>query len=126
MVGIEYDFLRRIARAEIGREDVVIRKAFVMWVNPEAHAEYKRRHDEIWPELSAVLKAHGAHNYVIYLDPKTSTLFATVEIESEERWNAVASTEICQRWWKYMADIMPSNPDNSPKSAELREVFFLA
>lgn len=104
----------------------MIRKAFVMWVNPEAHAEYKRRHDEIWPELSAVLKAHGAHNYAIYLEPKTSTLFATVEIESEERWSAVASTEVCQRWWKYMADIMPSNPDNSPTSAELREVFFLA
>jgi len=104
----------------------MIRKAFVMWVNPDAHAEYKRRHDEIWPELAAVLKAHGAHNYAIYLDPKTSTLFATVEIESEERWDAVASTDVCQRWWKYMADIMPSNPDNSPKLADLREVFFLA
>ena len=111
--------------ASAGRR-AMIRKAFVMWVNPDAHTEYKRRHDEIWPELTAVLKAHGAHNYAIYLDPKTSTLFATVEIESEERWDAVASTEVCQRWWKYMADIMPSNPDNSPKSADLREVFFLA
>ncbi len=49
-----------------------------------------------------------------------------MDIESEERWDAVASTDVCQRWWKYMADIMPSNPDNSPKSADLREVFFLA
>ena len=103
----------------------MIRKAFVMWVNPDAHAEYKRRHDEIWPELAAVLKAQGAHNYAIYLDPMTSTLFATVEIESEDRWNAVASTDICQKWWKYMADIMPSNPDNSPRSGDLKPVFFL-
>ena len=102
------------------------RHAFKMKLKPGTIAEYKRRHDEIWPELASVLKAHGAHNYAIYLEPKTSTLFATVEIESEERWDAVASTEVCQKWWKYMADIMPSNPDNSPKSADLREVFFLA
>jgi len=53
-------------------------------------------------------------------------LFATVEIESEERWNAVASTDVCQRWWQHMRDVMPANPDNSPVSAELKEVFYLA
>jgi L-rhamnose mutarotase len=104
----------------------MIRKAFVMWVNPDAHAEYQRRHDAIWPELAAVLKRHGAHNYAIYLDSATSMLFATVDIESEARWDAVASTPVCQKWWAYMADIMPSNPDHSPKSVDLREVFFLA
>lgn len=52
-------------------------------------------------------------------------LFAMVEIESEERWNAVASTDVCQRWWKYMTDVMPANPDNSPVSSELQEVFYL-
>lgn len=103
----------------------MIRKAFVMWVNPDAHAEYKRRHDAIWPDLTAVLKAHGAHNYAIYLDAERSMLFATVEIESEERWDAVAQTAVCRKWWDYMADVMPTNPDNSPKSADLKEVFFL-
>ncbi len=86
----------------------MIRKAFVMQVNPDAHEEYQRRHNPIWPELEAVLKSHGAHNYAIYLDKARNLLFATVEIESEERWNAVASTEICQRWWKYMTDVMPA------------------
>ncbi|EOP0838653.1 L-rhamnose mutarotase [Escherichia coli] len=52
-------------------------------------------------------------------------LVGTVEIESEERWNAVASTDVCQRWWKYMTDVMPANPDNSPVSSELQEVFYL-
>ena len=71
----------------------MIRKAFVMQVNPDAHEEYARRHNPIWPELEAVLKAHGAHHYAIYLDKARNLLFATVEIESEERWNAVANTD---------------------------------
>lgn len=102
-----------------------IRKAFVMQVNSDAHEEYQRRHTPIWPELEAVLKQHGAHHYAIYLDAQRNLLFATVEIESEARWNAVAQTEVCQRWWKHMSEIMPSNADNSPVSAELKEVFYL-
>lgn len=73
----------------------MIRKAFVMQVNADAHEEYQRRHNPIWPELEAVLKSHGAHHYAIYLDQERNLLFATVEIESEERWNAVASTDVC-------------------------------
>ncbi len=71
----------------------MIRKAFVMQVNPDAHEEYQRRHNPIWPELEAVLKSHGAHNYAIYLDKARNLLFAMVEIESEERWNAVAGND---------------------------------
>ncbi|NKI76108.1 L-rhamnose mutarotase [Dickeya sp. CFBP 2040] len=104
----------------------MIRKAFLMSIQPGQDAEYRRRHDEIWPELAATLKAHGAHNYSIFLFPQTSQLFAYVEIESEERWNAVASTDICKAWWAYMKDIMPANPDNSPVSHELSEMFHLA
>lgn len=104
----------------------MIRKAFVMSVNAGAEAEYARRHQPIWDELTAVLKAHGAHNYSIFLDPATRQLFGYVEIEDEARWNAIARTEVCQRWWKHMGDIMPSNPDHSPVSRGLNEVFHLA
>ncbi len=103
----------------------MIRKAFKMYVNPEAHAEYERRHSPIWAELEETLKAHGVHTYSIFLDAETNTLFACVEIENQERWDAVAQTEICQRWWNYMKDVMPSNPDHSPVSVELRSVFYL-
>ena len=103
----------------------MIRKAFVMQVNPDAHQEYQQRHNPIWPELETVLKEHGAHHYAIYLDKQRHLLFATVAIESEERWAAVANTEVCQRWWQYMSDVMPANPDNSPVSSELSEVFYL-
>lgn len=103
----------------------MIRKAFKMYVNPDQHAEYERRHNPIWADLEAVLKEHGAHHYSIFLDAETNTLFAYVEIESQERWDAVAATPACQRWWAYMADVMPSNPDHSPVSVELRSVFYL-
>lgn len=103
----------------------MIRKAFVMQINPDAHDEYQRRHSPIWPELADTLKAHGAHHYSIFLDEKRHLLFATVEIESQERWDAVANTEVCQRWWKHMADVMPANADNSPKSDALKPVFYL-
>jgi L-rhamnose mutarotase len=104
----------------------MIRKAFVMSVNAGAEAEYARRHQPIWDDLAAVLKSHGAHNYSIFLDPATRQLFGYVEVEDEARWNAIARTEVCQRWWKHMGDIMPSNPDHSPVSRGLNEVFHLA
>lgn len=104
----------------------MIRKAFVMSVHAGAEAEYARRHQPIWDDLAAVLKAHGAHNYSIFLDPATRQLFGYVEVEDEARWNAIARTAVCQRWWKHMGDIMPSNPDHSPVSRGLNEVFHLA
>lgn len=104
----------------------MLRKAFVMSVNPGQEAEYARRHQPIWDELAVVLKAHGAHNYSIFLHPETRQLFAYVEVEDEARWNAIAQTEVCQRWWRHMGDVMPSNPDHSPVAAGLKEVFHLA
>ncbi|MGC9326679.1 MAG: L-rhamnose mutarotase [Candidatus Hinthialibacter sp.] len=103
----------------------MIRKSFVMQVNPDQHAEYEKRHNPIWPELKEVLKAHGAHNYSIFLDPETHLLFAYVEVEDEDRWDAIAQTDVCQKWWAYMREVMPSNPDNSPVSKPLKEVFHL-
>ena len=103
----------------------MIRKAFLMSVHPGAEAEYERRHQPIWPELAAVLKAHGVHNYSIFLEPTTRQLFVYVEVEDEARWAAIAQTEVCRRWWQHMREIMPSHPDNSPVAQELREVFHL-
>ncbi len=103
----------------------MIRKAFVMRVNPGQEVEYEERHRPIWDELAAVLRAHGAHNYSIFLHPETRQLFAYVEIEDEARWNAIAQTPVCQKWWKYMGDIMPSNLDSSPVAQGLKEVFHL-
>jgi L-rhamnose mutarotase len=86
-------------------------------------AEYERRHRPIWPELETTLKAHGVTSYSIFLHPETRQLFAYVEFESEEQWNAIAETDVCRRWWAYMKDLMPTEADDSPRSTEIREVF---
>ena len=103
----------------------MLRKAFRMSVDAGEEAEYERRHRPIWPELEETLLAHGVRTYTIFLDPATRDLFAYVEVESEERWAAISGTEVCRRWWRHMREIMPSNPDHSPVSRELREVFHI-
>jgi L-rhamnose mutarotase len=103
----------------------MIRKAFVMQVNPDQHEEYHKRHNPIWQELEVTLKSHGVHNYSIFLDPETNQLFGYVEVEDQSRWNAIARTEICRKWWAHMREIMPTNPDNSPITQNLREVFHI-
>ena len=103
----------------------MIRKAFVMSVHPGSEPEYERRHRPIWPELEQMLKAHGVHNYSIFFHAETHQLFAYAEIEDEQRWQAIADTEVCKRWWAHMGDLMPSNPDCSPVAVDLKEVFHI-
>ncbi len=104
----------------------LIRKSFVMQLNLDCKDEYQKRHDEIWPELVDVLKNHGGSNYSIFFHEQTHQLFGYVEIESEERWQQVATTATCQKWWAYMQDIMATNQDNSPQSIELESVFYMS
>ena len=104
---------------------MTIRKAFRMSVNAGQEAEYERRHNPIWRELEETLVRHGVRTYTIFLDPDTRDLFGYAEIDSEERWNAIAATEVCRRWWRHMKEVMPANPDDSPVSSALREVFHI-
>ncbi|HJO94504.1 MAG TPA: L-rhamnose mutarotase [Victivallales bacterium] len=103
----------------------MIRKAFVMQVNPDKHEEYEKRHNPIWSDLYNILKSHGVSNYSIFLNKKTNHLFGYAEIENENKWEQIASTEVCKKWWAYMSDLMPSNPDNSPINESLYEVFHI-
>ncbi len=103
----------------------MIRKAFVMSLHPGREAEYEARHNPIWPEFEETLKDHGVSTYTIFLHPETRQLFAYVEVEDEVKWDAIGMTSICRRWWTYMRELMPSNPDDSPVSEELREVFHI-
>lgn len=97
-----------------------------MVVDPGEEGEYERRHRPVWPELQATLVEHGVRTYSIFLDRETNDLFAYVEVECEEQWNAIASTDVCRRWWRHMRDLMPTNADSSPMSRDLREVFHLS
>ena len=100
-------------------------KAFKMKLFDGMAEEYEKRHNELWPEMRDMIHAYGGRNYSIFLDRETNTLFGVLEIESEERWAASANTEVCRRWWHFMADIMETNPDESPVSVDLATVFHL-
>jgi L-rhamnose mutarotase len=96
-----------------------------MGVDHGRQAEYARRHRPIWPELERVLLQHGVRTYSIYLDPSNGDLFGYLECDDEASWNAIAQTDVCRRWWRFMREIMPSNGDDSPVSRDLDEVFHL-
>lgn len=101
------------------------RLAFKMYLNEGQKEEYKKRHDEIWPELKHLLKEAGISEYSIFLDEETNTLFAFQKVLIEGGSQNLGETEIVRKWWKYMADIMKTNPDNSPVSVSLNEVFYM-
>ena len=101
------------------------RHAFTMRLKPEVAAEYKKRHDEIWPELAVELRAAGVSDYSIFLDEETRTLFA---VQKQADKNSVAdlpSHPVVKKWWAHMASLMEVHPDNSPVCGELKEVFHL-
>ena len=103
----------------------MIRKAFLMTLRPGQQEEYERRHNPIWPELQAALKQHGVNNYSIFLDRRNDRLFAYVEIESEQLWQQIATSQSCRRWWSHMKDLMVTNADDSPVAIVLDEVFHI-
>ena len=101
------------------------RAAFTMQLKPGCEAEYKKRHDEIWPELIKQLEDAGVSDYTIYLDPKTLTLFAFQKIKDHDTSAGLAQTAIVKKWWAFMGDLMETNPDSSPVTGELVEVFHM-
>lgn len=96
-----------------------------MHLYPGQAKEYKRRHDELWPELADLLTNTGIHNYSIFLDEETNTLFGVLDIENPAALDELPKHPVMQRWWAYMSDIMAANLDNSPVSIPLKEVFYL-
>ncbi|HWJ90512.1 MAG TPA: L-rhamnose mutarotase [Flavisolibacter sp.] len=101
------------------------RIAFRMKLFPGREEEYRKRHDEIWPELSTLLKEKGISEYSIFLDEAASSLFGVLKADDPAALDQLPEHEVMQRWWAYMADIMESNPDHSPVSVPLKEVFYL-
>ncbi len=101
------------------------RHAFVMKVKRGCEAEYKRRHDEIWPELKKLLAEAGISDYSIYLDEQTDTLFAVHRLSAENTAQQLPGHPLQKKWWDYMSDIMETNADKSPRCVPLREVFHL-
>lgn len=103
----------------------MIIKAFKMKIYDGMADEYQKRHNELWPEMKEMIHNYGGSNYSIFWDKDTNILFGYIELEDEELWNKSQDTEVCRKWWDFMADIMETNLDNSPVSIPLKEVFHL-
>lgn len=101
------------------------RVAFKMQLFADQKEEYKKRHDAIWPDLVNLLKETGIGGYSIFLDETTNSLFGVLEIDDPSWLDNLPAHPVMQKWWAYMGDIMESNPDNSPISIPLEEVFYL-
>jgi len=99
--------------------------AFRMTLHAGRAAEYRRRHDAIWPDLVQALKGAGVIDYRIYLDPQNQHLFAVLTRRRDHGMDALPDLPVMRRWWAMMADIMESGPDNAPETVELAEVFRL-
>jgi L-rhamnose mutarotase len=99
--------------------------AFKMKLNPGMKAEYRKRHDAIWPELVALLGEAGVSDYSIHLDEETGTLFGVLWRADGHTMDALPRSPIMQRWWAHMADIMETKADNEPVAAPLELVFHM-
>ena len=94
-------------------------------MKPGCREEYIKRHSEIWPELAELIKSGGVSDYSIFLDAETNILFAVQKVSGEESSQDMGVNPVVARWWEYMKDIMETNPDNSPVTIPLEEVFYL-
>jgi L-rhamnose mutarotase len=101
------------------------RYAFKMQLLPGMKDEYKKRHDEIWPELVEVLRATGISNYSIHLDEETNTLFGYLERRDDHMMSELPNHPVMKRWWQFMGDIMKTNADGSPVAIPATEVFYM-
>ena len=127
-IGVEH-VVDQSRGSEYNGDRMTQRVAFTMKLKPNVMDEYKRRHDEIWPELLALLRKHGISDYSIFLDESTSTLFAVQSISSTTAStssnDSLRQDEIMQRWWIHMADLMETNADRSPITHPLQLVFHM-
>lgn len=103
----------------------MIRRAFKMKLFPGFEEEYRKRHENLWPELRELLKSTGVSEYSIFLDESTLTLFGVMRVADPALLEDLPQHPVMKKWWSYMRDIMETNPDHSPVSIPLKEVFYL-
>ena len=104
---------------------MIKRNAFKMFLKPGCEVEYEKRHREIWPEIKQLLKATGVSDYSIFWDKDTNILFSVQKTDGDASSQDLGDNPAVQKWWNYMADIMDTNPDKSPVSIPLKEVFYM-
>jgi L-rhamnose mutarotase len=99
--------------------------AFRMKLRAGMAEEYRRRHDQIWPELASLLREAGIYDYSIFLDEETLHLFAVLKLKGDHRRESLPRHPVMRRWWDYMADLMETEPDKRPREWPLVPLFHL-
>ena len=123
--GIIHPGIMQFLYAVYKEDKALVRKGFKMKLYPGMEEEYEKRHNALWPEMKDMIHEYGGKNYTIFLDKETLVLYGYIELEDPAKWDESADTAINRKWWDFMADIMETNPDNSPVSVDLHEVFHL-
>ncbi|MDF2512394.1 MAG: L-rhamnose mutarotase [Herbinix sp.] len=118
-------FASGIGQEKVKGTGIAMIKGFKMKLYEGMAEEYEIRHNQLWPEMIDMIHEHGGKNYSIFLDKDTNILFGYIEIEDEVKWSKGADTAINRKWWDFMADIMETNPDNSPVAIDLKTMFHL-
>ena len=98
---------------------------------PGVVAEYRKRHDQIWPELALALREAGIFDYWIFLDEATLSLFAVLkrrpgDAAADARFAALDTLPVMRRWWDHMAPLMLVEPGHKPLQWPLPAMFHLA
>lgn len=101
------------------------RIAFKMQLHKGFEVEYKKRHEQLWPELQQLLKGSGISDYSIFFDETTNGLFGVLKLQDAAKLEELPSHPVMKKWWSHMKDIMETNADHSPVSIPLKEVFYL-
>ena len=92
---------------------------------PGKREEYVRRHDEIWPEMKALLREAGIRNYTIWC--QGDVLFGYYECDSvAEAGRIQAQSPVVARWNEYMKDVMVMDTDpETGAQPRLAQVFLM-
>ena len=86
--------------------------AWVLEVRPGYDEEYKKRHDELWPEMKKMIREAGLRNYNIFRHGLT--LFGYFETDDlKKSIDYMGKSEIGKKWGEYMSPIMKVEIDTN-------------
>ncbi len=101
------------------------RLCFTFEIKPGTEAEYKRRHDAIWPELVEAIKDAGFSNYSLFRRGTTIYAYAEVEPDVQTAMAKLAPSEVNRRWSEWFEDVIVSLTDESGQLYRAEEVWHL-
>ncbi len=98
--------------------------AFCLRLRPGSEAEYRRRHDALWPEMQQALLGAGLLHYEIHLEPGSGLLFAFMVRRIDHSMDTLPDNPAWQRWQRHMADLLVQD-NGLPMRVPLQRMFLL-